>query len=847
MKKRILSLIFIFALCLSGCGGNASVASRDENCVYVENGTAKNDITATEMTVVAENNRLRLSINYNTTDIEVLDKTSGHSWRSNAVNHKSAAIGNVLEITYLNSSGKVATMNSMDDSIKKGQFTVSEIENGVYVKYSFGDIISNIIYPTYISAERFNEFLEKMSKRQQAIVGPLYIHLADGIYSDEMYADFLEQYPYAKGKDAYVLREGELLSNVKKQITTAFSDAGYTEEDLKKDSAEFGVDSTVGTTTNIQFNVGVEYTLNNEGLLVRCPKEDIFWTDSVNGIEKLSLLPYFGVPSLGDEGYFLIPDGSGSIMSFYNGTEAAGQTLTMSVYGENLSVNANEKIYNSEQVILPIYGIKTNNSAVLAIIENGDAISDINAVSGTDSLAARIWSSFNLLDTQLVYAKSLSTKNTNIANASYTMEQATAYEGDIAVRYNFLSGDNANYTGMAKVYSNYLFGDKKTKSNQIPLYLDVIHAVDYTEVAVGFSRDVVSTITTFEQTEKISDALKNAGIERQNIILSGWQKNGLRTGYADNIKILSDAGGKKGLLSLIENLNNGNINVFPDLDVQLTYKSALGSNIKKSLVSRSLVQQIAKLNSFNLSTFQKKDYIAYVMTPEYTADNIKKIPELLSDYGLSSVSLRYLGKYNIPDYDDGDVVDRQEASVIIAKALNESKEKYSSILTQTGNAYTAPFMSDIIKLPLYSKRYNNTVEIPFTAMVYNGHVNFSGKALNLNGGTQKDLLKLIESNAGLLYSVSWERDSNLTDSEFHEYYSICFEDLKDVIIQNYEYVSNALSDVYGRSVANHEILQTNVVKVTYENGVYFIINYNEYAVNVLGTEVAANSYVKGGN
>jgi len=264
------------------------------------------------------------------------------------------------------------------------------------------------------------------------------------------------------------------------------------------------------------------------------------------------------------------------------------------------------------------------------------------------------------------------------------------------------------------------------------------------------------------------------------------------------------------------------------------------------LVSRSLVQQIAQKNIYDISNFQKGASEAYVMSPKYTANAIADAVKQVEDFGVKGISLRYAGKYNIPDYDDDNVTDRQEASDLVEKAIHKSG-KSVNVLTQTGNAYVAVNSTDIVNMPLYSRRYNNTVEIPFAALVYSGHTNYTSTPRNLSGSTKKDLLKLIESGAGLLYTVSNDRDDEIKKSEFDSLYAICYKDLKDSILSDYKYVNEALDGVYGTEIVSHEILKNNVVKVTYKDGTYFIINYNDYSVTVDNITVKAADYFKGGN
>lgn len=53
-----------------------------------------------------------------------------------------------------------------------------------------------------------------------------------------------------------------------------------------------------------------------------------------------------------------------------------------------------------------------------------------------------------------------------------------------------------------------------------------------------------------------------------------------------------------------------------------------------------------------------------------------------------------------------------------------------------------------------------------------------------------------------------------------------------------------MKDVKYSYITHHETLDTRVVKVVYENGVGFILNYNTHPVEVDGTTVEAMSFIR---
>ena len=132
-------------------------------------------------------------------------------------------------------------------------------------------------------------------------------------------------------------------------------------------------------------------------------------------------------------------------------------------------------------------------------------------------------------------------------------------------------------------------------------------------------------------------------------------------------------------------------------------------------------------------------------------------------------------------------------------------------------------------------------------MVYSGNIDYAGKAANFSGTGDRDILKMIESGAGVYFAMAARADNNIRSSAFDRYYSISFDDISDTAVSTYKKVAEALNGVYGSRIERHERLQPNVYKTVFENGTYFIVNYNGYEITADGLTVAAAGYIRGEN
>ena len=122
----------------------------------------------------------------------------------------------------------------------------------------------------------------------------------------------------------------------------------------------------------------------------------------------------------------------------------------------------------------------------------------------------------------------------------------------MTVRYTFLSGDQADYSAMAKRYRDYLvdkydLGRIDAKEG-LPLVLEIIGSFDRTKPVLGFPVNVVQATTTYDQAEEIIDDLLKSGVQDLQIRYRGWLKGGVRHIYPTRVV----AEGKVGSLNRLK-------------------------------------------------------------------------------------------------------------------------------------------------------------------------------------------------------------------------------------------------------------------------------------------------------
>lgn len=840
MKKiRFFAVPLIFIMLLSGCGTkvNEKLVAED-----VASGM-KNDISLSEYMVISENEKLVFLFNKDTTAFKILDKSNGYQWLSTGSETQiKSELSAPFSLSFVNGSGLIETMDAMTSSISKGQYKYERTDSGIKVTYSLGEYKTNIIAPFALTKERMKFICDSIDDDFQ-------VNRLESMYQYTEYSNLddlnkerlIKSYPLLEKTPLYILKETVSKANDRlKELSDLLSSYGYTSKMYKEDSKYFSGVEIAEEEETPRFRVTLQYDFDENGLTVSVPYEEIQMSPSFPMVE-LELLKFFGAPQSNDIGYFLLPDGSGSIMNFYNGRGDL-EEYSVDIYGNDYAAAAMENVYQCDQAYLPVYGVKNGDNAMFSVIEKGDAITTLNAYTGNDQLKAYVAPTFKLRS----YYKSFMNGNSNASNYFVSI-QNQRFEDDIVVHYAFLNGDDANYSGMAKWYKNYLFDDgKQINTNGTGVIVECVGQIEKNIKATGISYNKEIPLTTFSQVKEIADTLTDSGVDNLSIKLSGWFGGAYRNRYAGKLSVNSKLGSKKELTELSKYLEDKGIGLYPDADMQYTYNTALfdgystGSDVA-TLVSKSKGYKI----EYNPATFYRDAAYttpAYINTPSAIKNAFESFFSKYADLNIKNISLRNVGKNLDGDYNDDNGVDRQKAADMLLDSLKTVDKDYS-IMTNGANAYVLNTIDYCCDVPLKSNQRDNTDEsVPFLQMVISGKVGYSGSALNLAGNKEDLILDMASVAADAYYMITAQNSDEIRTSDYTFLYCSDFNYLKDDMAALIKEYSNKISSVSGRAITDYIKISNNVYKTIFEGGASVTVNYNTHDVVIDGTAYEAKSY-----
>lgn len=796
-----------------------------------------------DMALAAENDILKLYANVETGEVAVVDKRNGQITYSNPEDADEDAVAtetnkNYLKsqiiLDYFNSSRTQGTFDSYSYCTSRGQLEAESIENGIRFIYTLGDLTSTTgIVPQYISEEALNRVMAALSDSDAKFVAKKFVEssVADG------YLEMLE----STVKGASQLRK----------LNKYFEEAGFTEEDYMTEMENSGVEGAVP----ISFTIPLEYRLSQDGVEVSIPMCAV---EEYGGgsIFRIQLLRYFGTAGKDEQGYMLVPNGSGSLIHFNNGKSTAA-SYSEYVYGIDPLAAEYTVMENTENVKLALFGIFRENSGIFATIEDGASFSYLSAgVAGKINEYNYVYPTFVLRGNDKL-AMFGSTGN----EAELPIVETNFYDANLTVRYTMLTEENSTYAGAANYYRERLVEEgvlsaETETEGDVKFYYDVLGSVAKTRYFLGIQYDGLYAMTTFDEAAQMSDELKELGISNQVMNFQGWMNGGYYHDVVNKIKVPGKLGGKSDLEALSSRVAENGGSFYADVAFQkVTYISdryASGYETARYYGTGYTVD-LGLVNPANLRQTSGLGYsenLYYLISPKFLVRYTDKFTQKIGKYDIEGISLRDLGDELHSDKKRTNVIDREQAlDVVKAQLAQLSEDTGKNIMLNDSNDYAFAYAEDIINAPLTDNDYYIVDEtVPFYEMLIHGYIDYSGSVINLSDTYDRTevVLNLIETGASPHFLFSWESANEMKNTGLNRFYATTFSNWEEDAAAIYAEVNEALKQVKGAAIVNHEILSDSLRAVTYSNGVVIYVNTGYEAQQVNGTEVPARSYGIGG-
>lgn len=584
------------------------------------------------------------------------------------------------------------------------------------------------------------------------------------------------------------------------------------------------------TFADIGATIPVEITLQETGLRAEIPGEDI-QIGSEYSIISIELLPGFTAADSRETGYLFVPSGSGALVDIGAGRGDLCSYSAM-VYGDDAAIEQEEYTGEGRNICVPVYGIKRGDEAVTAIITAGDSQSRIHAESNSStSDYTRIYSEYV---TAIVDSTTLFESDYSNQRIIYGIEKRQKLS-DYAVDYHFLSGETANYSGMAQIYRQTLALSSTAAAPQ--LYLTLYGAGTKKASFLGIPYTKTIALTGFADAAALLEELNGSGIPVA-LQYIGWNNSGVENQKAPTkfspVRVL---GGKRGFEALYAaGQQNGNTMYF-DVDFLSVRRSGHGfsvlSDVSKSIFG-TRTPQYKYMRSVYVPVNNENPW--YLLTP----DNVLQAAEtFLSRYRYEGgLSLSGVGNTVYSDFKNNACQREQTVSAYAAMMTAAAQDHFLSV--QTGNAYTFPYVRSVYALPSTSD--GNLIfsqDVPFLQMVLHGAVSYSAE-------TGNSLLDCIEYGANPYYAGITADDSTLIETTFNWLSGTTAVNWLEDAKTAYAAYAAVYKDLFDQPITAHRS-ENGVSATVFANGVTIYVNRTEADAVADGVTVPAGGYtVMGG-
>ncbi|HBQ63576.1 MAG TPA: hypothetical protein DD727_01335 [Clostridiales bacterium] len=822
--STILLIIILAAVPLTA----VQAAPQDTAAVYVP--TSYEQAAMDKMELVAENETLQLYYANTNTGIAVRDKRSGKLWFSVPPNIEQdkvaqssakARMQSPFTVTYYDPNGQKKTMDAFNDAIKKEQVETSRIPNGIRIVYSLGSRTRGIEdIPKKILADRMEEkFFSKISEEDKEFLLTRYVYIEE----DKMYS----------------LQASNIPKEVINQILQIMDQVGYTEADLKKDHRLTGVPPA--DQDKVYFVIPLEFSLDGERLTARVPVPELQFSPKYP-LYMMTMLEFFGA-AYGTEipGYMFLPDGSGTILDFKVPPKLNDQFYA-NIYGLDQTIHVMENKIVSEQVRMPVFGLKQGEYGFFAIIEDGDSLGRLVATK-----VSRLHS-FNCVYPEfLVDAMDYIRLGDGNVGTSVPAFQTRLYDGDLKVQYYFLNGENANYNGMAATYRNYVmarYGMKKiTPEKNIPFILDTVGTVRKEKSFLGIFYRGLEPLTTYKQSGEMAQRLIQAGADNVALRLTAWFNGGFRQEFAVRQKYPRVLGGAGDLKDLVQTAKESGFEIYPGVILLTTPQESAGFN-KFTYSAKRADARTARAANFDTITWART-FSRPIISNAKLSKVVEKYIKGTEKYDFGGVALTDIGVELYSDFNKAYQAERQSGLKIQGEVVRTFAEKVGPVMVSGGSMVSIPYASMAIQTPIDDSRYFiSDYSIPFYQMVFHGLVEYAAYPVNLSQTMDRDKLRMIQTGCAVYYQWMSAPSKMVKETYVDHLYSINIDDWFEDAMGYYKQANEALKDVQDKFMVRHAVLATDVEEVEYEDGTRLIFNYGKTPYISGDITVPAQNFIK---
>lgn len=593
------------------------------------------------------------------------------------------------------------------------------------------------------------------------------------------------------------------------------------------------------------FVIPVQYVLEEDCLAASIISEGIeeeVWEDPDTDPEKkqsvmnVALLPFMGAAGSDDEGYLIIPDGSGALIHFNNGRTGAA-IYQQDVYGRDDALTIRKAATTTYDVNMPLFGIVRNGRALMAVVENGDYQAQLNAmVNGQLTGYSNAYFAAQYIHMEANTIMPGSEHSTDVMLPTNTFRDM----GNFTVRYYPLAAENATYADVAAAYRAQL-GLKESIADAATQQLEMVASIPSIDTFLGVPYKSVRVLTSYEQAAQTLRDFAAEGLNDLTLRYTGWSKQSVRGKMVTGLDLDNRLGGKKAFDGLRQAVKETGAEMVLAVDLIDIYEDGNGywSLFAATDSVNSTAKQVPEfLQSTGYQDPEGKPW--YLLSPDKVPEAARKLAENLSGQ-VDGVSLSMLGNTVYSSFGKTGI-SRTSAGMYWQQALETLSGKIQILSAKTASAYAFPYIEQVDATPCASSRFDVTdMEIPFYQMVTHGAMVLYTEPANEDGNVRKALLRAIEYGMYPSWRVIAGDTALLSGTDYASWHAASLDAWREEIKNTAAWMA-PLGVYAGMQMTGHEQVTATLSVTTYANGDMVLVNYGSEDAEHLGVTVPALGY-----
>lgn len=624
-------------------------------------------------------------------------------------------------------------------------------------------------------------------------------------------------------------------------------DASIKSDDFSVEPIENGV-KVVYRLSKIEAEIPMTITLEKDNVSVSIITEEIKEQEATDTsglvLLEIGLLQFFNAAGMEDEGYMVVPDGSGAIIN-YNNQRINAQAYNNDVYGRDTSVGVLTRPSKTEQVYLPVIGAVTNgektNHGYMAIAKSGETCASVNAtVSEQNSTSYNnTWFEFKVRAEDTYY---MGTRKLTV------YEQGEINQPSLTVGYYPLAKENLSYVDIAEAYRNYLIEQKgftdKTDNITNSFYLDLYGGTMKAQSIAGFPVNLETAATTYEQAQDIIKQLNELGVDDIIVNYNDFNSAGIKGMITADVNYAGTLGGKNAYQTLAEYVGSINGKLFAGAGINYMKESGNGYSYTLN-ACKAITKAYATTNNWDIA-FGIPNQVRLVtkttLSPYYWPDLFNKISKSFTSEGIQTISLSEATTLLYSDF-SRENYSRTDTMNMLTDGYKQLKDAGFTLLASGANAYALPYVDYLTDVPVTSSNFDLfDYDIPFYEIVIHGYLPYTTKAVNASANANDTIMLALLTATPVHYDMMYADPNDFTDSDYETLFYSNYKGWLEPSAKVYKLYQDELKDFANLHITGYNRISGDEMETEFDGGKTIKVNTREMTLTVNGKDIDLAQY-----